>query len=161
MSSVVSRGTDERMAARTFFNVLRAGSGTAARYCATVLGAAPDFIPNSKARVHSCRFPGFTRSVMRGSVAARALICIGHAQDGRFVEMFSEDLQADRQVLSGFAARDRNSRNTRQVRGHGVNVREIHCQRIVYLLAQFESSSRAGGRDDGIDLLESFVEITG
>src|SRR6266704_3333735 len=39
MASMVSGGTAERMAARTFFKVLRAGSGTPARYSSTVFGA--------------------------------------------------------------------------------------------------------------------------
>src|SRR6266542_6186517 len=40
MTSVVSAGTTDRIATRTLFNVLRAGSGTRDRYSSTVLGAA-------------------------------------------------------------------------------------------------------------------------
>ncbi|SRR6266851_1174789 len=43
MTSVASAGTTDRIAARTLFNVLRAGSGTAARYSSTVLGTALPF----------------------------------------------------------------------------------------------------------------------
>ncbi len=43
MTSVVSAGAADRIAARTLRNVLRAGSGTPARYCSTVLGAAEVF----------------------------------------------------------------------------------------------------------------------
>src|SRR5579863_233508 len=38
MTSVASGGTVDRIAARTLFNVLRAGSGTAARYSSTFFG---------------------------------------------------------------------------------------------------------------------------
>src|SRR5258707_236146 len=40
MASVVSAGTTERMVARIRFKVLRAGSGTFARYSSTLAGAA-------------------------------------------------------------------------------------------------------------------------
>src|SRR5271168_3664319 len=41
MTSVVSGGTTDRIVARTRFSVLRAGSGTAARYSSTLCGALP------------------------------------------------------------------------------------------------------------------------
>jgi|GEM_PF-6545664 len=41
MASVASGGTTERMVARTFLSVLRAGSGTRARYSSTLFGAPP------------------------------------------------------------------------------------------------------------------------
>src|SRR5438128_5689232 len=50
MSSVVSAGTTDRIAARTLFNVLRAGSGTAARYSSTVSAAAVVFAAAGRAR---------------------------------------------------------------------------------------------------------------
>jgi hypothetical protein len=40
MTSVVSGGTTDRMASRIWFIALRAGSGMAAKYSSTVLGAA-------------------------------------------------------------------------------------------------------------------------
>src|ERR1700756_290198 len=40
MTSVVSAGTTDRIVARTLFKVLRAGSGTRARYSSTVLEVA-------------------------------------------------------------------------------------------------------------------------
>src|SRR5579863_6915957 len=44
MTSVASRGAAERMAARIFSSVPRAGSGTAARYSSTVLCRCMDFV---------------------------------------------------------------------------------------------------------------------
>src|SRR5271157_4455242 len=43
MPSVASEGAAERMAARIFCNVLRAGSATRARYSSTVFGTRLDF----------------------------------------------------------------------------------------------------------------------
>src|ERR1022692_471883 len=43
MASVASGGTADRIAARILFNVLRAGSGTAARYSSTFFGATLPF----------------------------------------------------------------------------------------------------------------------
>jgi len=40
MTSVVSAGTTDRIAARTLLKVARAGCGTAVRYSSTVLGLA-------------------------------------------------------------------------------------------------------------------------
>jgi len=40
MTSVAYAGTADRITARTFFNVLRPGSGTPAMYSSTVFGAA-------------------------------------------------------------------------------------------------------------------------
>src|SRR5580704_2621888 len=43
MVSVASGGTVDRIAARILFKVLRAGSGTPARYSSTFFGAPPPF----------------------------------------------------------------------------------------------------------------------
>src|SRR5271166_1297983 len=48
MTSVASGGATDRIAARTFSRVLRAGSGTAARYSSTVFGAALLFVPEPR-----------------------------------------------------------------------------------------------------------------
>src|SRR5258708_4522524 len=49
MVSVASGGTAERIAARTLFRVLRAGSGTPARYSSTLLGATLPFAAEPRA----------------------------------------------------------------------------------------------------------------
>src|SRR5208337_897053 len=53
MVSVASGGTADRIAARILFKVLRAGSGTAARYSSTFFGATLPFVPE-------LRLPDFT-----------------------------------------------------------------------------------------------------
>src|SRR5271166_1829632 len=59
MTSVASGGATERITARTFSRVLRAGSGTDARYSSTFFGAAVVFINQSSreraARLLPCR----------------------------------------------------------------------------------------------------------
>src|SRR5271157_1460513 len=49
MASVASCGTAERIAARTFFRVLRAGFGTPARYSSTFFGTMPPFAAEPRA----------------------------------------------------------------------------------------------------------------
>src|SRR5947209_16013000 len=53
MVSVASGGTADRIAARTLFKVLRAGSGTPARYSSTFFGAPAPFAAGP-------RWPDFT-----------------------------------------------------------------------------------------------------
>src|SRR6266481_8227085 len=48
MASVVSVGIADRIAARTFIKVLRAGSGTRARYSSTFFGATLPFAAESR-----------------------------------------------------------------------------------------------------------------
>lgn len=50
MTSVASFGTAERITLRTFFKVLRAGSGTRARYSSTLAGGAIFFAEEDRAR---------------------------------------------------------------------------------------------------------------
>src|SRR5713226_975455 len=52
--SVASGGTADRIAARTLFKVLRAGSGTPARYSSVFFGAALRFAPEPRPR--ACTF---------------------------------------------------------------------------------------------------------
>src|SRR5712692_5757651 len=62
MASVASGGTADRIAARTLFRVLRAGSGTPARYSSTLLGATLPFAAEPRA-------PGlafFIATILRG-----------------------------------------------------------------------------------------------
>src|SRR5882724_6630867 len=61
MVSVVPGGTAVRIAARTLFNVLRAGSGTPARYSSTFFGAP---LPFGEER-RSCNFTFFMRAMLQ------------------------------------------------------------------------------------------------
>src|SRR5260370_40291962 len=64
MASVASGGKAERIAARTLFKVLRAGSGTAARYSSVVFGAARPFAAEPRLRA----FDFFIRAILQGSL---------------------------------------------------------------------------------------------
>jgi hypothetical protein len=61
MASVDSGGTMDRIIARSLFNVLRAGSGTPARYSSTVAATTPDFA----AELESSDFGFFMRTILR------------------------------------------------------------------------------------------------
>src|SRR6266568_8640076 len=61
MVSVASGGTTERIAARILFNVLRAGSGTPARYSSTFFGAPLPFA----AELRLQEFTFFTRAMVQ------------------------------------------------------------------------------------------------
>src|SRR6266566_1977664 len=61
MVSVVPGGTAVRIAARTLFNVLRAGSGTPARYSSTFFGAPLPFAEERR----SCNFTFFMRAMLQ------------------------------------------------------------------------------------------------
>src|SRR5271165_6452111 len=54
MASVASAGTTDRTTARILFKVVRAGSGTRARYSSTVFGAALPFAAGPRSR--ECAF---------------------------------------------------------------------------------------------------------
>jgi len=71
MVSVASGGTADRMAARTLFKVLRAGSGTPARYSSTLFGAPFGF----RVRTALAQFRFLHKAVLQksfSSIQARA-----------------------------------------------------------------------------------------
>jgi hypothetical protein len=59
MTSVASGGAAERIVARIVFKVVRAGSGTPARYSSIVLGTCPDF----SAALRRAGLTGFTENL--------------------------------------------------------------------------------------------------
>src|SRR5258708_2630146 len=62
MASVASGGTADRIAGRTLFKVLRAGSGTPARYSSTFFGATFLFA----AELRSPAFAFFIQAILQG-----------------------------------------------------------------------------------------------
>src|SRR6267143_3166633 len=74
MASVASAGMAERIAARTLFNVLRAGSGTPARYSSTLLGSTLPFAAEPRA----VELVFFMRVILQG----------------RFLQIYSTDYRA-------------------------------------------------------------------
>jgi hypothetical protein len=67
MASVASGGTAERIAARIFFNVLRAGSGTRATYSSVFFGATLRLAAEPRAR----EFNFFIRGILRRMPVSR------------------------------------------------------------------------------------------
>src|SRR3954453_18449965 len=53
-------------------------------------------------------------------------------------KVLAEDLHADRKFLFRVSHGNGNSRNARKVGGYGVNVGEIHGQRVVHFFAELE-----------------------
>src|SRR5438270_1567753 len=67
------------------------------------------------------------------------------SQDGALIKVPSQNLQPYRQAGLSVAAWDANSRNARQICGDGVNVGQVHGERVVGFFAQLEGRSRRGG----------------
>src|SRR5436190_4844906 len=59
-------------------------------------------------------------------------------------KVLAEDLHADRQFLFRVSHRNRNSRNASKVGRYGVNVGEIHGERVVHFFAELERRRRTG-----------------
>ena len=78
----------------------------------------------------------------------RLFVGVRDAQDGRFVEMFADDLQADRHAVAVKAAGQRERRQAGQIDRDRVDIRQIHLQRVLDLLADLERRRRRGRRDD-------------
>ena len=68
-------------------------------------------------------------------------------------------LHPDRQSFGGCAARNAHARNARQAAGDGVDVGEVHGDRVVHLLPQLESREGRNRRHDRIHLLKRVREI--
>src|SRR6266478_1011403 len=101
MVSVASAGTTDRIAARILFNMLRAGSGTLARYSSTLFGAPLPFAPE-------LRLPDFA-FFMRVILQSRSLQV--------YFSDSHEPLRCEkRRRVHRFAFTCRNTRTTREVK---------------------------------------------
>ena len=89
----------------------------------------------------------------------RLLVGIRGAEHLLLLERPADDLQADGQLPAAQAARKRDGRHPRQVHRNRVDVRQVHLQGVLDLLAQLESRRRHRGRDDHVHLLEDLVEV--
>src|SRR5947209_162943 len=72
------------------------------------------------------------------SIAICVFESIRESQHRGLVEMLRHNLHPDRQAVAGVTARYAHARDSRQAAGDGIDIREVHSQRIVYLLAQFK-----------------------
>src|SRR6266849_9945653 len=80
--------------------------------------------------------------------AAGTFKSIGQAEHPCFVEMPGQNLHSDRKSFGRLSAGHTHARNARQIAGDGVNVGEIHGQRIVYLFADLKRRERRNRRHD-------------
>ena len=98
-------------------------------------------------------FRGFARSSYRKSAcffeSAREL------QHAAFAKVRSKNLHADRQAGLRLSAGNRDARNARQRTRNGIDISEIHLQRVGRFLAQAKRRSRRSRRDDRIHLSET------
>src|SRR5256714_13227400 len=89
----------------------------------------------------------------------RTLVCVGEAQNGRLAPVAAHELEADGQSRRREAAGDAYAGHAREVRHACVDVRQIHRERVVGLLAEAERGRRRGRRQDGVTLLKGFEEV--
>src|SRR5688572_21841494 len=81
------------------------------------------------------------------------------AKDRGLVERSPQDLQPHRELRTREATGDAHARDARQVAGDGEDVEQVHRQRVVHLLANLERGHGRCRRDDGVDTLESGLEV--
>ena len=71
------------------------------------------------------------------------LILMRETQESSFSPVGSEQLQANRKPFRRKSARNADARNARKIRGHGVNIVEVHREWIVNFLSELECRRRA------------------
>ena len=80
------------------------------------------------------------------------LRCVSNASAIRNIVVSSkclrENLHSNRQPFGGLSAGYAHARDSGETTGDGVNVREVHGQRVVHLLAQLECRERRNRRDE-------------
>src|SRR3569833_2419153 len=90
-----------------------------------------------------------------------ALVLMGDVEHLRFAEIVADQLQSDRQAPGIEAARQAHARQACQVGGNGVEVVQIHFDRVVGFLDELERSTKNGKGEDVVADLERFVEVVG
>ena len=88
-----------------------------------------------------------------------ALEHAGGAEQPIFRERGAEELNADRQARLALAGRQGDARQTGEVGADGIDVGQVHRQRIVDQLADFERRRRRHGREEQVARLEGPIEI--
>ena len=73
--------------------------------------------------------------------------------------MPGQNLHPHRQTFRGISARYAHARNSRQAPGNRINVREVHGQRVVHLLAELEGGEGRDRGHNGIHLLKRIRKI--
>src|SRR4030095_4210648 len=91
--------------------------------------------------------------------SSRRLKRVTDAEQGRFIEVLSEKLQANGQTVCCLAAWHRDTGNSSQIGRDGEDVRQVHGQRIAAFLAQPEGRRGRRRRGDNIHLREGLLKI--
>src|SRR5215475_15038400 len=86
---------------------------------------------------------------------------MGKLEDARFTEGRTEDLEADRKILRSLAAGDGKAGHSGKGTCNGVDVGEVHLERVVRLFAQFEGRDGRRRRDDAVNFCEGLAEVLG
>src|SRR6266568_6577207 len=82
-----------------------------------------------------------------------------HSQNRRLIKMPPKYLQSNRQLFRGLAAWHGEPRNAGEVGCHRIDVRQVHRQGIIYLLAQLEGRRRTCRCNNRVDLHECRLEV--
>ena len=88
------------------------------------------------------------------------LIVPAHAEKSLLVKGLGQKLQTCRQTSHKTAGQGQTA-NTADIGGAGVNIGQIHHQRIAELLSQFESNAGRRRRYQTINLFEYFLKLLG
>ena len=86
------------------------------------------------------------------------LILMRAAEDGLLREMRPDEMQANGQVINE-AARNRDARQAGKIRADRIDVVEVHRNRVVGLVTQFECGRWHRWPRDNIDIFKCFFEI--
>ena len=89
----------------------------------------------------------------------RALILMRGVQHAALGKIIANHVQSDRPVAIAKAARYRHRWQARQVGGNGVNVIQIHLDRIIRFFADVERDRRRSRAEDDVAALEREREI--
>ena len=81
------------------------------------------------------------------------------AEEAVFFERWRLELQADREPRFRLAARQAQPGNAGQVSAYGIDVDQIHRERIARHFTDFERGRRRDWSGDDIDIGESVVEV--
>ena len=87
------------------------------------------------------------------------LVLMRHIQHAGLIKIMADQLHADGPACGGKADRETHARQTGQIERHGVDVFQIHGDRIIGLGPQFKRRRRTGRSHDHINRLESFDKI--
>src|SRR5215471_13252222 len=105
------------------------------------------------------------RSLELNSSPAGLFESVGELEDASFAKGWAKNLQADgqfacpRRLAIDIAAGDGDAGDTGERAGHGVNIGEIHLERVARAFAQLEGRNGRSGCQDGVHFGEGIAEV--